>query len=154
MQSSIKILNKTFRSWKFWASLVLAVMMTHVLFFPVFGSLIRDYSELNALNDRMFGEHNAITCHRAYSMDPEAFDRANTTCPDKYYRPNVSTTKYEGLTVYTDTYQNFLRTKRKVEEDTHRAIPLSLLDVLMGMYFNYVLVGVAYRICERRGGSY
>ncbi len=145
MQFFGDVIDKTFRSWKFWAFLMLAVMMTYVLFFPFFAPLIRDYSELNTLKEKMFEENDAIICYRIYSMDPEIFEKVNTSCPGKYYRPGTPTMEYGGLTVYSDTYQEFLRIRERTMEDIHRAIPFLLIVALVSIYFNYVLVGVAYR---------
>ncbi|NJE46334.1 hypothetical protein E3E35_02675 [Thermococcus sp. GR7] len=148
MPISTNGLIRTLNSWKFWAVLLLAILVTYVLFFPIFKPLMEDYSELKSFEMQMVKEHDAMVCHQIYSMNSGIFERINATCDNEYYRPNISTTTYKGLVVYRDTYEKFQDARRRTLDDLHKVIPLLPLLAVLMLYFNYVLVDTEYLLMK------
>ncbi|NJE07579.1 hypothetical protein E3E31_03410 [Thermococcus sp. M39] len=124
---------------------ILALVFSHVIFLPLTLPVFQLYGELNKIQEQMIKEDDSIMCHRVMENTKEAREllekEANISwsCDDTYYRENAPTVTVNGLTVYKDTYQRYMRVKSELRRKFKQLILIFTLSILVSIAFNYAM---------------
>ncbi|NJE60786.1 hypothetical protein [Thermococcus sp. 21S7] len=135
--------SATLRNRKFFALLLLALLVTYALPFPLINGPLQTYSRLREITERMTKENDAIVCHRVLDTNPDFFESHGMKCDDEYYRPNESTVTAGDLIVYEDTYNEYLRTREDLKRGLPAFILFAIFVFLVTLGFGYSMVDFA-----------
>ncbi|AHF80181.1 hypothetical protein [Thermococcus paralvinellae] len=124
---------------------ILALVFSHLIFLPLTLPVFQLYVELNKIQEQMIKEDDSIMCHRVMENTKEAKEllekgaNISWSCDDTYYRENAPTVTVNGLTVYKDTYQRYMRVKSELRRKFKQFISIFTLSILMSIAFNYAM---------------
>lgn len=139
-------LGRTLRSKKLLGLLMIAVLITYAVPFPFITGFLEDYGKVKELQRQMGKENDAITCHMVYSSNPDFFGSHGMRCDDTYYRPNETTVECCGMSVYRDTYQEYLRARDSLGRELPKFVLFVVWVFLSLTAFSYALVDTAVSI--------
>ncbi|WP_258084704.1 hypothetical protein [Thermococcus thermotolerans] len=138
----------TLKNRKFLALLLTALLVTYVLPFPLINGFLQDYSRLKQIRERMLRENEAIVCHNVFDVNPDFFGSHGMECNDEYYRPDERTATVDGLTVYQDTYYEYLKAKRNLQRELRAFVLFVIFAFLTLLGFSYAMVDLAVGLSE------
>ena len=133
----------TLKNRKFLGLLLLALLVTYVIPFPLISGALQDYSHLKAIHERMAKENDAIVCHRVLESSPDLFSSNGMKCDDTHYRPHESTVSFGDLLVYEGTYNEYLRAEEALKSDIPNFVVFVLIVFLSTVLFSYAMVDFA-----------
>ncbi|ASJ06802.1 hypothetical protein [Thermococcus pacificus] len=139
-------LGQTLRSKKLLALLLISVLLTYAVPFPFIAGFLEDYGKIKEIKKQMEEENEAIVCHTVYDTDPEFFGSQGMECSDENYRPNESTVSCCGMSVYRDTYQEYLRAREDLGKELPKFVLFVVWVFLSLLAFSYALVEGAVSI--------
>ena len=140
--------ESTLKNRKFLSLLLLALLVTYLIPFPLISGALQDYSHLKAIHERMVKENDAIVCHNVLDTNPDFFSSNGMKCDDTYYRPNESTVSSGDLLVYEDTYNEYLRAEEALKSDIPDFGAFVLIAFLSTLLFSYAMVDFAVGLSE------
>lgn len=146
-------LERTLRSKKLLGLLMIAVLITYAVPFPLITGFLEDYGKIKELQRQMEKENDAITCHAVYSSNPDFFGSHGMRCDDTYYRPNESTVSCCGMSVYRDTYQEYLRAREGLGKELPKFVLFVVWAFLSLTAFSYALVDTVVSLSEEKERS-
>ncbi|WP_157628428.1 hypothetical protein [Thermococcus thioreducens] len=120
--------------------------MTYALPFPLINGFLQDYSRLKHIRERMLRENEAIVCHNVFNADPDFFGSHGMKCDEDYYRPNEQTVNVDGLSVYEDTYYEYLEAKKNLREELPTFVIFVIFEFLSFLWFSYAMVDFAVEL--------
>ncbi|NJE06389.1 hypothetical protein E3E36_09580 [Thermococcus sp. M36] len=143
-------IGRTLINKKFLGALLIAVLLTYGLPFPFIKGFLGDYGKIKEIRKQMEKENEAIVCHRVYDTDPEFFSSHGMKCNDEYYRPNGTTVGCCGMSVYRDTYWQYLRVKGDLRKELPKFLLFVVWAFLSLLTFSYALINIAAGLSEGR----
>ncbi|CAD5243868.1 hypothetical protein [Thermococcus camini] len=140
--------NKTLRSKKFMGLLITALLITYALPFPLVSEFMESYGRVKEILRLMEKENDAITCHSVFNSNPEFFGSHGMRCDETYYRPNETTVSCCGMSVYRDTYWEYLHASSEMREKIPLMVIFSVWAFLAQLAFSYALVDAAVELAR------
>ncbi|ASJ08870.1 hypothetical protein A3L11_06385 [Thermococcus siculi] len=140
--------ERTLKDRKFLGLLVIVLLITYALPFPLISGFLEDYEKTREILKQMEQENDAITCHQVYSVNPEFFGSHGMDCDNTYYRPNETTVSCCGMSVYRDTYWEYIRAKDSLRRELPRFIAFVIWVIMSILAFSYALVDAAVKSQE------
>ncbi|QDA31045.1 hypothetical protein FH039_04730 [Thermococcus indicus] len=140
--------DKTLRSKKFVGLLIVALLVTYALPFPLMSGFMESYGRVKEILRLMEKENDAITCHSVFNSNPDFFGSHGMKCDDTYYRPSEPTVSCCGMSVYRDTYWEYLRASSEMREKLPLMVIFAVWAFLTNLSFGYALVDAAVELAR------
>jgi hypothetical protein len=140
--------GRTLKDRKFLGLLTIALLVTYILPAPLITGFLEGYERIHDILKQMERENDAITCHQVYNANPEFFGSHGMKCDEAYYRPNGTTVSCCGMSVYRETYWEYIRTKDELKRELPKFAIFVVWVVLTLLAFSYALVDTAVKSQE------